>query len=259
VEAVRRTLDIIQAISREEETVGASSLARTLGLPKSVVFRTLSDLVEAGYLTRDESKGFVAGPAMVELCLRVLGTHDLRAISFGVMQELTVRTGETTTLNIRVGNRKTVYAQVESPSVVRYHGRVGEYDPLHVGSSGRAILSTLDDSALMAYLKDAVFERYTSHTLSDIDAVMASVVEARERGYTIGRGELDESSAGVSAPIYGPDGVAIASLCVAGPSSRLDDATLNAYGHEVVVAAQRISRLLNGTQAFAGQRPASAT
>jgi DNA-binding IclR family transcriptional regulator len=248
VEAVRRTLDIIQAISRDGETVGASRLARTLGLPKSVVFRTLTDLVETGFLARDDSKGFVPGPAMIELCVRVLGTHDLRAVSFGIMQELTARTGETTTLNVRVGNRKTVYTQVESPRVVRYHGRIGEYDPLHVGSSGRAIPSTFDDSSLRAYFADAVFERYTSHTLPDIDAVMASLAEARGRGYTIGRGEMDESSAGVSAPIYGPDGVVIASLCVAGPASRLDDAALNEYGREVIKAAQRISTLLNGTQ-----------
>jgi IclR family KDG regulon transcriptional repressor len=249
VEAVRRTLDIIQAISRDGGTVGASRLARTLGLPKSVVFRTLTDLVETGFLTRDDSKGFVPGPAMIELCVRVLGTYDLRAVSFGVMQELTARTGETTTLNVRVGNRKTVYTQVESPSVVRYNGRVGEYDPLHVGSSGRAILSTFDDAALRGYFADAVFKRYTSHTLTDIDAVMASLAEGRERGYTIGRGEMDESSAGVSAPIYGPNGVVIASLCVAGPSSRLDEAILNDYGHEVVIAARRISMLLNGVQA----------
>ena len=250
VEAVRRTLDIIQAISRDGENIGVSRLARTLSLPKSVVFRTLTDLVEAGFLTREEPKGFVPGPAMIELCIRVLGTHDLRVTSFGVMQELTARTGETTTLNVRVGNSRTVYAQVESPSVVRYHGRVGEYDPLHVGSSGRAILSTFDDAALAAYFADAVFERYTSQTLPDIDTVMASLVEARERGYAIGRGEVDESSAGVSAPIYGPDNVVIAALCVAGPSSRLDEATLNAYGHEVVVATRRISTLLNGMQAL---------
>jgi IclR family acetate operon transcriptional repressor len=165
------------------------------------------------------------------------------------MQELTARTGETTTLNVRVGNSRTVYAQVESSSVVRYHGRVGEYDPLHVGSSGRVILSRFDDAALTAYFADAVFQPYTSQTLPDIDAVMASLIEARERGYAVGRGEMDESSAGVSAPIYGPGGVVIAALCVAGPSSRLDEATLDAYGHEVVVAARRISALLNGTQA----------
>jgi DNA-binding IclR family transcriptional regulator len=189
---------------------------------------------------------------MIELCVRVLGTHDLRAVSFGIMQELTARTGETTTLNVRVGNRKTVYAQVESPSVVRYHGRIGEYDPLHVGSSGRAILSTFDDAALGAYFADAEFKRYTPNTLTDIDAVMASLAESRECGYTIGRGEMDESSAGVSAPIHGHGGVVIASLCVAGPSSRLDEATLHDFGHEVVTAARRISALLNGTQAAPG-------
>ena len=114
-------------------------------------------------------------------------------------------------------------SRVEGMQSVRHHVRIGMRLPLQLGAPGRVILAFSGEPG-------AVYE------------------EIRRRGYHVSMGEREEQVSSVAAPVFGLNWRLLGSMCISGPTSRLDQEKLEAFAQTVMDAANRLSYALAGAR-----------
>jgi DNA-binding IclR family transcriptional regulator len=94
---------------------------------------------------------------------------------------------------------------------------------LHATANGKAFLATLEDAAALALARRGGFGtvRPTPRTLRDDAALLADLALVRARGYGLAEEEAELGVTAVAVAITGPEGAALGSVSVAGPSLRL--------------------------------------
>ena len=70
--------------------------------------------------------------------------------------------------------------------------------------------------------------------------------EIRRRGYHISLGEREQQVSSVAAPVFGLNWKLLGSMCISGPTSRLNKKQLETHAHTVIDAANRLSYALAG-------------
>ncbi len=240
-------LNVLELLAQSEQPKGVSDIARGLNLTKSNVHRTLQTLVAAGYVRVGSRPGtYVCTLKLFELASPLVARLDVRQLAEPVMQALAGKTQETIHLAV-LDRLEVIYLhKIESPQPVRAYSSVGGRAPAHAVATGKVLLAW-QDAATLATLPER-FERTTSRTLPDRDALLAEIAQVRAQGYAINRGEWREGVCGAAAVILDAQRQVIAAVGISGPSERLRPAALRKHAERVVEAARDISRSMGCTR-----------
>lgn len=207
---VSRIVAILETVAAADSPVTLSALAASLEAPKSSVHGFVRGLLHTGYLVED-GRGYALG-AGVHALLGPTGT-TLPLLLGETCEEIAVRTGETVTLALRVGERSVVYVHAEpSAFEVCYSPRLRQRRPLLPTSSGKVFLAAAgaeDRARTLEHFSPPVAE-----------AFLAEVEGIRETGLAFNRGETVPDVGAVAAGVH-IDGALVAGLTVAGPLSRV--------------------------------------
>ena len=111
------------------------------------------------------------------------------------LRRLVARTKETAAFHVRRDDLRVCLYRVDSPQLLRDHGRVGDVFPLDRGAGGR-VLSAFSGA------KGAVYERI------------------RRDGYAALRGDRVPDIAGISAPVFGAQGELVGAVTLTLPTHR---------------------------------------
>jgi len=135
--------------------------------------------------------------------------------------------------------------RVPTKKIMHINLGVGSRLPAYCTSLGRLLLADLDDDEVRARLEASNIEALTKHTLTDIDALMAKVAQARKQQWCLVNQELEEGLISVAAPIVNRQGRMVAALNISGQANRtsakaMQETMLPALRE----AADRISHLL---------------
>ena len=72
-ETATRVADVLMLFTDGPDSLGVTAIARALGLSKTVVHRTLSSLVERGFLVSEpRTREYALGPSLASLGARAL-------------------------------------------------------------------------------------------------------------------------------------------------------------------------------------------
>jgi DNA-binding IclR family transcriptional regulator len=194
-------LDVIEA-----QPLGASELARELGLSLSTTYRLASEMVKYGLLRRDSDGRFYLGHRFT--------AHVLADLALPVLRDLVARTGESAQLWTRRGEYRLCSVSVDSGHELRVILPAGTLLPLPAGSAGHVLSGD--------------WER-------DPDAV--------RRGWWASVSERTPGLASVSAPVR-VHGEIAAAICVVGPIDRIGTSPGDRIGPAVVAAAQRLEKTM---------------
>jgi len=209
---VDRALELLAEVCTQE-SVTLSEAARHTGLPVSTALRLLRTLESSGFVTRDATGGFGAGPRLIQLGAYSLGRHSLLRLAQPAMRRIGERTGESVYLAIEAPGNSAIYiGMVEGTHAVRHVSWVGRTVPLAGLAVGRALSGELTNG---------------------------------DGGYVAERDRLEPDVTAIAAPIPWAGGIAGA-LNLLGPTYRIDDDTMHAYGQVVADEAQAIGALLVG-------------
>lgn len=118
----------------ERRPVGASELARAIGLSVSTAHRLANAMVTHGLLSRDDAGIYRMGRRFV--------TSALVELSRPILAELRDRTGESAQLWVRRGDHRLCVASIESPAELRAFLPVGTLLPLPLGSAAHALMDS---------------------------------------------------------------------------------------------------------------------
>ena len=152
--SIGRVLDLFEIVLAERNC-NLTSAANASELTPTTALRYLRALEARGYVDRDDSGDFSAGPTILRIAASLRGgtvLDRLATIAQPHLDELARHTGESTYLAVSDGRTGTYIATTESPRAIRHVGWVGQ----DVDLDGSALGSALDEPGATATRTGAV-------------------------------------------------------------------------------------------------------
>ena len=245
VKSADRVLDLFELMSRYEHDLTHSEIAGHLGIPKGSLSKLLTNLQQRGHVQFvKETKGYRFGDAFLNLARRVTVAHDIVALSGNVLATISDATSESCALILPRGDEVEIVSAIDAPHLLLAHLHVGDRIPLYASSSGKAYLATIDEKTLSDYLDRVVLEPLTRHTLTDKASLRREIEEARREGVAYSRQEISEGVISVGIAVLSKTGAPIATLNIAMPSLRYNEAKRLLCITELKKGASRLGSLL---------------
>lgn len=246
VSSILRALQILECFTDNETEWTLKALVEQLGLPTTTVFRQLSTLTDRQYLEQDSiRKSYRVGPRLLQLSSAIVGQSDLRRIARPELERLSDTVQETINLSVLLEHDIFYLDKVETHRSVVCNTRVGSRAPAYATSGGKAMLACREPSEIDAYCRWMAQAAcpLTSNTITDPEQLRRELVRAKNCGYALDNGEIEEGLICVAAPIYDMNRRAIAAVSVSGPDYRMKE-DQDVMIREVCQTAAGISRLL---------------
>ena len=235
--AVERALRVLDAFLQVRGDAGTTELASLTGINASTVSRTLSTLVDAGYVEHLPDTGrYRLGTHLLALSNHVLAGLDLRALARPHLEALEAEVGETATLSLPSDPDAITVDFIASRATVASIARVGRASVAHATATGKVMLAFADAPARAGRL-----ERFTDRTIVDPDELRHVVDSVRKQGWARAIGEREEHLNAVAAPVLGARGDLVAILGLQGPDTRFDEQAQDAAALVLVRSAVALS------------------
>lgn len=221
VPVVRSTFTILEELAKTG-ALGLNDLTNRTGISKSTVFRILTTLTYLGYVVRDSERNYYVSHTIGDLVSTEAGIEAIRRAALPHMFELRDAYGETVNLGQLELDKVTYVEVVPSEYALRLHERPGSTVCFHASALGKAILAFSDEEFALSLVRGRELQMFTRNTLTNPDDLLAELKRVRDRGYAFDRGETSLLATCVAAPIFGPNGEALAALSISGPTSRFN-------------------------------------
>lgn len=219
VKSATRTLDIIEYVVARDRAVVAQEIAAALAIPLSSLSYLLTTLVDRGFLTRD-GRRYTAGPGLERLQAR-RRDFSLAERTAPLVRSLRLQLNETASFFVRRGWEVEAIVTETSDRALRYAIERGRRTPLHCFSAGKAILATLGDDDLEAFLAETERRVFTPTTITDADALRREIAEIRRTGIARTREESTPGIQGIGKAVM-IEGEAAGAFAIAIPTVRFD-------------------------------------
>lgn len=235
-QTLRRGLALLRLLGQHhEQGLRATEVAQASGLERATAHRLLATLVEEGFAERDpETRRLRLGLESLRLGLTSLRRSPLIDTCKPVMRRISRLSGDTTFLIVRQGDHSVCMHREEGPYPVRvFTTVVGSALPMGLGAGGLALLATLDDEEVHAYMERhaAAFRRAGLLPAQ----VLRAVARTRTQGFSEVRGEITEGICGVGAVIPSRNGP-FAAVSIGAIESRLSPARRQELGRQLCAA-----------------------
>lgn len=218
--SVDRSLHVLNGFLGVESAMTLTELSRRLAMPKSTVFRLITQLTESGYLERIGRK--------YRLSLRVfqLGNHyaqcgpgELRELAAAHMGGLFQHTGLAVSLAVRDGLKIVYLDRIRGPKSGATPAIVGGRMPALTTALGKAIVAFDQPEAIHRALTQGLVRR-TPFSVVAPGLMSDQLAAVRSTGVAFDRQESMVGLACVAAPIMADDGTAVAAISLSGPAGR---------------------------------------
>ncbi|WP_233805510.1 IclR family transcriptional regulator [Paraburkholderia sp. HP33-1] len=240
--AFSKFIAVLQLIADAQTPPNVAKLSAASGYPRPTVHRIVAALQAEGLIVATASGNtFGLGPRLINLASHSWERSDLRLAAVDVLMELRDLTSETIHLAVPSQGQMVYIEKLESPHAVRMASRIGTRVSLTSSSVGKAYLATLTQAEREALLKVAPLERFTEHTLTDLDAVRRELDATAQRGHAEDREENEASISCYGAAIRGPDGRAVGCVSISMPTFRRRDDVQAAYIEPLLAACRTIA------------------
>ncbi|MDR2983679.1 MAG: IclR family transcriptional regulator [Nocardiopsaceae bacterium] len=230
---------------REQTRVRLSDASEHLGVAHSTAHRLLAMLAYYGFIRQEQdSRAYVAGPALVEIGLAAIRQMDIRLHARPVLEDLAASFAETAHLAVLEGAKVRYLDAVESSRALRVASRTGAALPANCTASGKAMLAALPESEVTAMFTAQELPALTKQSVTSLASLLAELRETRERGYALNIEESEDGVASVAVPVSGRKDAPVAALVVSAPVTRLDAASAERIATRLRDDAERLSDLI---------------
>lgn len=220
VQSVERVFELLELITDAGGEVTLSELASSTELPLPTIHRLLRTLVQLGYARQLPNRRYSLGPRLVRLGEQA--NRQLGALALPELRRLVTQLGESANMATLDGDMVVYVAQAPSPHSMRMFTEVGRRANLHNTGVGKALMAALSDDAVRAIVSRTGMATPTSHSIGDVDTLLAELATIRERGYSI-----DDQEQEIGVRCYAmavPGNPMPTAISVSGPVSRVDEA-----------------------------------
>lgn len=220
IPAASRAMAVFEVFAREKRELSNSDMARLLQVAESSTSDLLHTLHSLGYLMRTtRSRRFYPTGRMLEAARQIAANDPLTVGAREAAEQLNVLSDESAFVGIPDATAVKVVATQPSRQPLRYILEVGARASFHASALGKALLALLPEEEARARLARHALRPLTSHTVLDVDALMAQIAEGRERGWWESREEGSDGVYGLA--VSGWLGDQPVGLSLAGPGERM--------------------------------------
>lgn len=224
IQVLERATRILDVLAQSHEAVALKEIAHQTQLHPSTAHRILSDLAAAHYVERGDNGVYQLGMRLLELGALVKARLNVREAAASALQSLHRKTGQTINLAIRQGDEivyvERAWNEQSGMQVVR---AVGGRAPLHLTSTGKLFLSTMDARQLQAYAMRTELIGQTANSLTTLEALEGDLSFVRHHGYARDNEELELGVRCIAAGIHEDSGRLVAGLSISAPVERLQE------------------------------------
>jgi DNA-binding IclR family transcriptional regulator len=220
-QAIDRAAELLSRVVESHRPLGVGELAAETGLPKSTTSRLVGALERRGLVQRAGDRRVAPGPVLLRFAHRdtSAGLVELAAPALRALADLS---GETINLGVPTPLGVEHLAQEDSRHFVGGTNWIGRRVPYETTANGKVL-----------------------HAFSAEHP--ADAREIRAQGYAVAVDELEQGLAALAAPVFGPDGVAVAALSISGPTIRLTRTRIAELVPALVEQAAFLSERLGAT------------
>ncbi len=219
---VDKAIQVLIALSRENDEIGTTDLGRRLGFHKATVSRILLKLAEyeLTYKNRETGK-YGLGPAVYQLAMTMAESNFRQAmeVSRPHVDSLRDAVEETVTLEMWLGNSTIPIYTALSPQPLTVQPPPGEPLAQHAAAGAKAILAHIHADRADVLLEGEL-EKFTANTITDKKRLKQSLTEYNKQGYAVDCEEFHEDICALAAPIFNHLRQPFAALVILMPSSR---------------------------------------
>jgi IclR family transcriptional regulator, KDG regulon repressor len=234
--------------------LGATQVARELGVAKSTACRMLAALAAGGLLDRAGGGRYRLSLRVFELGLLAAERMPVRDAARPVLMELHEQLREMVQLGVPVAGHVVYIDRYGNSGLgIQLSGEVVRRVPGYSSSSGRVLAAF--DEGIMADTLAVPRRKHTPFTITDTARLARVLRAARAAGWTGTREELAPGYSSVAAPILVPvrGGMRpVAAISVVGPTAHILGLRKDFIVASACRAARRVSLLLAQTNGEAG-------
>ncbi|WP_241980274.1 IclR family transcriptional regulator [Cryobacterium sp. TMT4-31] len=254
VPAARHTLQILTHLAAQRGPVPASTIAQTLGLPRSTVYRLLGVLTELGFVLHfPEARRYGIGLAAFELSSGFARQEPLARLGRPILASLVDTIGESAHLAVLHGRDVIYLVEERAPRRPALVTDVGVRLPSHLTASGRALLATLPVAQVRALFPDpsAFVQRDGGNTpapggVSSYRELSRLLAEVRAQGYAAEDGDVTLGLASVAVAVRDHSGWPAAGIAVTFARSSVPPERWPELAAAVEHAAAELGRRISG-------------
>jgi DNA-binding IclR family transcriptional regulator len=219
VNAIETTLEIVQAL-QDHESLGVTDLAAEVDLPRSTVFNHLKTLEANEYVLNDDGT-YRLGCRFLELGSKARRYHEVHEVARQEVNRLAEETGEISALLVAEHGLGVFLHRAEGEQAVHIDSYTGQRIYLHGAALGKAILASLPRSRVSAVIENRGLPALASNTITDPDRLFRELDRIETSGVAFDDEERLDGLRSVAVPITDGDDEILASLSLAGPTSRV--------------------------------------
>jgi DNA-binding IclR family transcriptional regulator len=244
-----KAIEIFDLFLKKRDSVDVHELARSLHMPKSTAYGYLAFLKDKGFLSGPDIEGkYGLGLKFLDYASIVRNQVQLSSVALPYMKELSESLQDSIILTVRRGGYSYIIEKMERGVGLVYMGQIGDRRPLYCSASSKIHLAYMKESDADQYLRDTKLISYATNTITNREKLMEDIDKIRKRGYAFSNQEIDVGISGVAAPIRNHEGEVLASICVVGPTNRINSKKLGPIARAVINCAEMVSRKLEYPQ-----------
>lgn len=240
---LERGLDVLELLA-ERGPCSAKEIGAALDVSRSATYRILDSLRLRGYLEDATPQGvWQLGPAIAKISIASIGSSDVIRIAPVYLGVLSEQARASVGLALPHGSDMIFVHRERTEHSVIASAVVGSRRPLHCTAVGKAYLGALPPADRAKVVSSLVLTRRTQHTITQPAQLLRDIERSIERGWTLERGELDDATACVGAPVLDHRGAVVATISASLPAA-VSTPRLQAVGVLVAGTAEAMSRRL---------------
>lgn len=242
--AIIRAFQIIEQLCHTRKDKRINELATETSLNKATVYRILQTLRSLGYVEqREDNDSYYATMKILSVSNELLGGMQLRTLARPAIEKLVDQAKQSAHLSIMDAGSVVIVEKIETDASFRVVSHIGRRSSSHSTSTGKVLLSLMEQEELERFIEKYPLESHTPHTICNKLRLFEELATIRQRGYAVDRQENSIGVSCIAAPIFDYTGLPVAAVSVTGATLEIEKAeeTLSTY---VCTAAASISRAM---------------
>lgn len=242
-----RILRVLEELAQSPDGSTLSELSTALELPVTAVHRLLADLIDQGYVRKDERRGeFSLTMKLPSLGLRFLSASGTVDIAQPILERLAAESGELVRLAVVDGEQLVYVAKAQGARQgIRYDPEMGRSVTLSCSAAGISWLAEKSEEDIMRLVSAQGFglpAHFGPKAPITFKALLPLIAAARKDGYATTQDMFLPAMSSMATTVRTGNGETGASLIIAGPMSRLTQRRMKELLPALLATAAQLSQ-----------------